>query len=57
MTISLREARKQQKLDQFIAEHDNEPEGDKDAFDQTVGAMAGKSSEARAASAKDCADD
>lgn len=55
--LTLAEARKQGKLDQFIAEHENEPEGDKDAFDRTVGAMAGKSSEAHPASSKDCADD
>lgn len=55
--LTLAEARKQGKLDQFIAEHENEPDGDKDAFDDTVGAMAGKSSAARSASSKDCADD
>jgi hypothetical protein len=46
-----------QKLDQFIAERESDPQGDKDVFEQTVGAMAGKSSAARPASSKDCADD
>lgn len=50
--LTLAEARKQGKLDQFIAEHENDAKGDKDAFDQTVSAMSGKSSEARPASRK-----
>lgn len=57
---SLREARQQGKLDQFIQEHSNDPEGDAEAFDLTVQAMAGKSSEAPQASSQgnpgDCSD-
>jgi hypothetical protein len=55
--LTLAEARKQGKLDEFIAERENEATGDLDAFDQTVEAMAGRSSEAPKASARDCPDD
>lgn len=55
--LTLAEARKQGKLDQFISEREADGDGDQAAFDQTVEAMAGKSSEARPASEKDCADD
>ena len=50
--LTLAEARKQGKLDQFIAEHENDAKGDKDAFERTVTAMAGRSSKARPASPK-----
>lgn len=43
--ITLREALETGKLDQFIAEHEGEI-GDRDAFEVTVRAMAGKSKEA-----------
>lgn len=41
--LTLAEARTQGKLDQFIAEHKNDPKGDKDALDATLSSMAGKS--------------
>ena len=44
------------KLDQFIAEHEGEI-GDREAFEATVRAMAGKSKEAPAASSQDGSDD
>ena len=54
--LSLREALDAGKLDQFIAEHEGEI-GDRDAFEATVRAMAGKSKEAPAASSQDGSDD
>lgn len=41
--ITLAEARKEGKLDQFIAEHQTDPDGDGEAFDATLSAMAGTS--------------
>ena len=41
--ITLAEARRQGKLDQFIAERENHPPGDQAAFDATLKAMAGTS--------------
>lgn len=55
--LTLAEARKQGKLDEFIAERENDPQGDQDALDETIGQMVRTSSEARPASSKDCADD
>lgn len=40
---TLRDARNQGKLDQFIAEHEADPPGDEAAFNRAVEAMAGKS--------------
>lgn len=40
---NLKEAREQGKLDQFIKEHEADPEGDKEAFNRAVRAMARKS--------------
>lgn len=40
---NLKEAREQGKLDQFIKEHEADPEGDADAFNRAVRAMAQKS--------------
>ena len=54
--ITLREAIDQGKLQQFIREHP-EIEGDMDAFNRTVEAMARKSSEDRPASSQDGSDD
>jgi hypothetical protein len=48
---TLREARDQGKLEQFIKEHEAET-GDRDAMDKTISSMAGRSSEARPASKK-----
>lgn len=50
--INLKQALQQNKLDQFIAEHEGEV-GDADVFDLTVQAMAGTSKEAPAASPPD----
>ena len=55
--ITLAEARRQGKLDQFIAERECDEAGDSDAFEATVNAMAGRSREAPEASPPDCADD
>lgn len=41
--ITLAEARKEGKLDRFIAEHQGDASGDRKAFDATLSAMAGKS--------------
>ena len=54
--ITLRQAIEQNKLDQFVKEHKGE-KGDPDAFNRTLQAMAGKSSEARPASSQDDGDD
>lgn len=54
--LTLREAIEQDKLKQFIREHP-EVKGDMDAFNRTVEAMAGKSSEARQTSGQDGSDD
>lgn len=51
--LTLAEARKQGKLDQFVDERENDPSGDMDAFDRTVGAMAGRSKRAPETSGKD----
>lgn len=49
---TLKQARDQGKLEEFIAEREAEaqPKGDAKAFDKTVKAMAGKSAKARRAS-------
>ncbi len=54
--LTLTEARKAGKLDQFIAEHEGQI-GDLGAFNLTVEAMAGKSKEAPEASDPDAGDD
>lgn len=54
--MKLREAIEQGKIDQFIAEHP-EVQGDMDAFNRTLQAMAGKSKEAPATSSPDDCDD
>ena len=57
--VTLKKAREAGRLDEFIAEREAEgqPAGDKRTFDETVKAMAEKSSEAPAASPKGSADD
>lgn len=50
---NLRQAREQHKLEEFIAEREGQPDGDKRDFDRTVTAMAGKSKPARGTSKKD----
>lgn len=56
---TLKQARDQGKLEEFIREREAEkaPKGDAKAFGKTVKSMAGKSAEARPASPKDCSDD
>lgn len=54
--ITLREAVRLGKLDQFIAEHEGEI-GDMDAFNLTVQAMSGTSKEVPEASSPDASDD
>lgn len=54
--ISLKEARDQGKLGDFIAEREGET-GDEAAFNRALASMAGKSKEAPEASPPDCADD
>lgn len=54
---NLRKALEQDKLEEFIAEHENDDPGDADKAEKIIRSMAGKSSEARKASSKDCADD
>lgn len=56
MTINLRKARDEGKLDQFIAEHEGEI-GDADALERTILLMAGTSKEAQEASSADDCDD
>lgn len=55
-TLTLREALEQDRLDQFIAEHEGEI-GDREAFEATLRSMAGKSKEAPEASSPDDCDD
>lgn len=54
--ITLAEARDQDKLDQFIAEHKGEA-GDPAEFERIIRSMAGKSKEAPEASSKGNPDD
>ena len=54
--LTLRQAIKQNKVDQFIAEREGET-GDADTFDATLRSMAGKSKEAPEASSPDDCDD
>jgi len=54
--VTLKQAIKNGKLDQFIAEHP-EVKGDMDAFNRAVEAMARTSKEARPASRRDGSDD
>lgn len=43
---TLRKAREEGKLADFIAEHENDSPGDQEAFDATLSAMAGRSKSA-----------
>ncbi len=55
--ITLRQARKSDRLDQFAADHDADPPGDEEAFNQLFQSMAGTSKEApEALSPPDCDD-
>jgi len=51
--VNLKEALNTGKLNQFIKEHKNDPDGDTVAFNRIVEAMAQKSSKARPASPQD----
>lgn len=53
---TLKEAREQGKLDQFIKEHKGDPKGDPDAFNRAVRSMARTSKEAPGASSRDASD-
>jgi len=55
--LTLAEARKQGKLDQFIAERSEEAQGDRDAFYATLNSMVGKSKSESETFPPDCADD
>lgn len=55
--LTLRQAVKGGKLDQFVAEHEADAPGDEAAFNRLFGAMAGTSKEAPKASPPDCGDD
>ena len=54
---TLKEARKQNKLSEFIKEHKRDAKGDANALEATLRSMAGKSKEAPAASSRDGSDD
>lgn len=54
---TLRKARDEGKLDQFIAEHESDAPGDEAALIATLQSMAGKSKEAPEASTQDHCDD
>ena len=54
---TLKQARESGKLDQFIKEHEADPQGDADTFNRAVRAMAQKSKEAPKASSRSNPDD
>jgi len=54
---SLKKAREQGKLDQFIKEHEADAEGDAEAFNRAVRSMAQKSKVAPKASSRSNRDD
>ena len=54
---TLRQAREEGKLDQFVADRETNPPGDEEAFNRALQSMAGKSKEAPEASyPPDCDD-
>ncbi len=55
--LTLAEARKQDKLDQFIAEHKTDAGGDGGTFDATLSAMARTSKSEPGTSKPGCSDD
>jgi hypothetical protein len=55
--INLKQARHQDKLSQFAAEHETDRPGDEEAFNRLFEAMAGKSKEAPEASPPGDCDD
>lgn len=54
---NLKQAREQGKLDQFIKEHQADPDGDEEAFNRAVRAMAQKSKAVPKASSQGNRDD
>lgn len=54
---TLRKARDEGKIDEFIAEREDHPPGDQDAFDATLASMAGRSKSEPETSPTDCDDD
>ena len=54
---TLREARDKGKINEFIAERDDQPPGDQEAFEATLNSMAGKSKPEPETSPPDCDDD
>lgn len=54
---TLRKARDEDKLDQFVADHDADAPGDEGAFNRALASMAGKSKPARETSKPDRSDD
>ena len=55
--ITLREALKRSKLDRFIAEREDQPPADREAFEATLNSMAGKSKSEPETSPPECGDD
>lgn len=55
--ITLREALRRGKLDRFLAERDDQPPADTDAFEATLNSMAGKSKSEPGTSPPECDDD
>ena len=55
--ISLREALERGKLDRFVAEREDQPPADEEAFHATLNSMAGKSKPAPETSDQDECDD
>ena len=55
--ITLREALERGKLDRFIAEREDQPHADREAFEATLAAMARKSKSEPETSTPDCDDD
>jgi hypothetical protein len=54
---TLREAREKGRLEEFIAEREDQPHADKEAFHATLNAMARKSKSEPETSSPDCGDD
>jgi hypothetical protein len=50
---NLKQAREQDRLDQFAKDHDADPPGDEEAFNRALRSMVGKSKEAPEASPPD----
>ncbi len=53
--MNLKQARKENKLDEFIREHENDPKGNKNVFDKMLESIAqlGKSKSTQETSAQD----